>query len=606
MWLKSDGFLEMVKEWWISYSVMGTPNFAFTQKLRNLKRDISKWNREVYGKLENQRNKALEELGFLEQIVEHGVHTSEEKLKAISRKLDLKQIATAEEISWRQKSRCLPSAHLDNLSTLNTKEWNALELPFSELEVLNALKSCAPDKAPGPDGFTMAFYQKAWTFIKEDIMNTFSFFHQNCQMMRSANASFIALIPKKKGALELRDFKPISLRKHLQTGNQGFQAGNDPNIAVIVSHLLYADDTLVFCGANSQQVQHLNLNLMVFESISGLHINMLKSKVYLVNKVFNLNELADILSCSTGTLPTTYLGLPLGTKFKSTDIWNRRTTWVGAWKFISSLQEEFFQKVSYKAYNGAHKSFWLDQWLGNTTLKNDFRRLYQIASNREATIAQYREGNIRNPTFRRNLQDWELNDLLLLLDSDEILWCSFGAGTYTVKDFYRLVCSQNSQIELWPWKHIWKTRQPLKVTCFTWTALSEVSLTQDNLGKRCIHNETVNHLFLHCPVSASIWLFFLSMFGLHWVMPGRIKDAYNSWISWRVGKSIKRIWTTMIPAVIFCSIWTERNHRHFDGISTPRSFLKATCLETLFNWHTLSPVNNVNYFLDFVSSLTLS
>ncbi|CAN4121478.1 unnamed protein product [Withania somnifera] len=30
-------------------------------------------------------------------------------------------------------------------------------------------------------------------------------------MVRSCKASFIALIPKKKGALELRDFRPISL-----------------------------------------------------------------------------------------------------------------------------------------------------------------------------------------------------------------------------------------------------------------------------------------------------------------------------------------------------------------------------------------------------------
>lgn len=75
--------------------------------MRNLKRDISKWNREVCGKLDYQRNKVLEELGFLEQIAEHRENTREEKLKALSLKLDLKQIAIAKEISWRQKSRCL-------------------------------------------------------------------------------------------------------------------------------------------------------------------------------------------------------------------------------------------------------------------------------------------------------------------------------------------------------------------------------------------------------------------------------------------------------------------------------------------------------------------
>lgn len=36
-------------------------------------------------------------------------------------------------------------------------------------------------------------------------------FHQCRHMVRSYNASFIALIPKKKDAMELRDYKPINL-----------------------------------------------------------------------------------------------------------------------------------------------------------------------------------------------------------------------------------------------------------------------------------------------------------------------------------------------------------------------------------------------------------
>lgn len=92
---------------------------------------------------------------------------------------------------------------------------------------------------------------------------------------------------------------------------QGFQVGRNHNTSGTVSHLLYADDTLIFCGADSQQVNHLNMTLMVFESTS-LHINMLKSKNYPVNEVPNLEVLAEILSCKTDSLPTTYLGLPLG------------------------------------------------------------------------------------------------------------------------------------------------------------------------------------------------------------------------------------------------------------------------------------------------------
>lgn len=34
------------------------------------------------------------------------------------------------------------------------------------------LFSCAADKAPGPDGFTMAFFQRSWDFIKAEVMGT--------------------------------------------------------------------------------------------------------------------------------------------------------------------------------------------------------------------------------------------------------------------------------------------------------------------------------------------------------------------------------------------------------------------------------------------------
>lgn len=38
--------------------------------------------------------------------------------------------------------------------------------------------------------------------------------------------------------------------------------------------------------------------------------------------ICNLEELAEILCCQTGSFLITYLGLPLGAKFKSTEIWN--------------------------------------------------------------------------------------------------------------------------------------------------------------------------------------------------------------------------------------------------------------------------------------------
>jgi hypothetical protein len=86
-----------------------------------------------------------------------------------------------------------------------------LERPFQEEEVLQALLSMDEDKASGPDSFTIAFFRSCWSIVKADLMRVFHNFHEHERFEKSLNATFIALIPKKIGQLEVRDFRPISL-----------------------------------------------------------------------------------------------------------------------------------------------------------------------------------------------------------------------------------------------------------------------------------------------------------------------------------------------------------------------------------------------------------
>ncbi|RVW24309.1 LINE-1 reverse transcriptase-like [Vitis vinifera] len=67
------------------------------------------------------------------------------------------------------------------------------------------------DKAPGPDGFTVAFWQSCWGFVKEEILAMFKEFHEQKTFLKSLNNTFLVLIPKKGGAEDIGDFRPISL-----------------------------------------------------------------------------------------------------------------------------------------------------------------------------------------------------------------------------------------------------------------------------------------------------------------------------------------------------------------------------------------------------------
>ena len=91
---------------------------------------------------------------------------------------------------------------------------------------------------------------------------------------------------------------------------------------MVISHLLYADDTLIFCQANKEQLKYLSWILMWFEALSGLKINLNKSEVIPIGIVDNVEELASELGCKVGSLPTPYLGLPLGAKHKAIGVWD--------------------------------------------------------------------------------------------------------------------------------------------------------------------------------------------------------------------------------------------------------------------------------------------
>ena len=77
-------------------------------------------------------------------------------------------------------------------------EKESTELPFNEEEVSRALSECCGDKAPEPDGLTMAFLQHNWATLKKDVMNMFAEFFSSGKFVASLNSTFIGLIPKRK------------------------------------------------------------------------------------------------------------------------------------------------------------------------------------------------------------------------------------------------------------------------------------------------------------------------------------------------------------------------------------------------------------------------
>jgi len=86
---------------------------------------------------------------------------------------------------------------------------------------------------------------------------------------------------------------------------------------------LFADDTLFFCGAQSEHLRSLQCIFLCFKAALGLRINLEKSQIVPIGKVEDVDNMAHILRCRVVSLPLKYLGLPLGASYKATNIWNR-------------------------------------------------------------------------------------------------------------------------------------------------------------------------------------------------------------------------------------------------------------------------------------------
>ena len=99
----------------------------------------------------------------------------------------------------------------------------------------------------------------------------------------------------------------------------GFFVGRDN---VEVTHLQFADDTLLFMEPNHNVFLNVLRLLEVFGSVSGLRVNLTKSTLLGINIDDDLlQNLALLSSCEVGVCPIKYLGLPLGGNPRKQDFW---------------------------------------------------------------------------------------------------------------------------------------------------------------------------------------------------------------------------------------------------------------------------------------------
>ena len=79
----------------------------------------------------------------------------------------------------------------------------------------------------------------------------------------------------------------------------------------------------------------------------------------------------------------------------------------------------FFQNAAFVLGDGRMINFWSDVWCGGEALSNRFRTLFNLATSKEAKVADIWEiiegEGFWSPTFLRALNDWEIEEMTRFL-----------------------------------------------------------------------------------------------------------------------------------------------------------------------------------------------
>ena len=132
--------------------------------------------------------------------------------------------------------------------------------------------------------------------------------------------------------------------------------------------------------------------------------------------------------------------------------------------------------------------FWLDWWVGDTTLAVAYPTLFSFCADPEISISELSDlGWVLD--FRRTLSPVELDDWqrlttcfpLLSEEDDSVVWPLSALGRFSVKSAYSKLVSGARTAKF---KDIWPARIPPKIKIFLWQAFRRKLPATDQIRKR--------------------------------------------------------------------------------------------------------------------------
>ncbi|KAG7530870.1 Reverse transcriptase zinc-binding domain [Arabidopsis thaliana x Arabidopsis arenosa] len=404
---------------------------------------------------------------------------------------------------------------------------HGLDSPFTAEEIKAAFFSLPKNKASGPDGYSAEFFCSCWSFVGVEITAAVAEFFSSGQLLKPISclntvykvissllagrlkavlpsiigssqsafmpASFSIVVNGQSGGYfrstqGLRQGDPMSpylfvLAMEVFSGllqsrySSGYISYHPRTSELEISHLIFADDVMIFFDGGGSSLQGIYETLDDFAGWSGLHMNRDKTQLFYAGLSQTESNALASYGFTVGSLPIRYLGLPLmSRKLKVSEyepLIGKITARFNAWA-VKSLSFAGRAQLIGSVISGT-VNFWISTFV---LPKGCIRRIESLCSRFLWSGGTEKRGLVKVAWAHvclpkkegglglRRFADWNrtmcLRLVWLLFSNSGSLWVAWHKhhNISTSTNFWNQVESTGDS---WSWKSILRLREPASV-----------------------------------------------------------------------------------------------------------------------------------------------